>query len=217
MAQQKPPSFPFYYRDWLHAVRRWDAADKIEYLEMMFEQADSVTGSIPPEIFNTECHTDRVRDKFEKDANGFFNVRLRDILLKQSRFKESRLENLKGAKPQVAPQVVSQVENEKEKEKKIKKVKPKTDPIKYPWLDELFLSQWELWKRYKKEQYKFTYQPIGEQAALTALKNDSGNDVGQAIAMINFSISKGYKGIFAPKTQPGTNEPTTKRPSRKKL
>jgi hypothetical protein len=103
MGNQKAPSFQFYYRDWLHAVRRWDAGEKIEYLEMLCEQADQPNGSIPESIFNTECLTDKVRDKFEKDSNGYFNVRLRDILLKRDRFKQSRLENLKGS--QVEPQV----------------------------------------------------------------------------------------------------------------
>ena len=203
MGNQKAPSFQFYYRDWLHAVRRWDAEEKIEYLEMLCEQADQPNGSIPESIFNTECLTDKVRDKFEKDSNGYFNVRLRDILLKRDRFKQSRLENLKGS--QVEPQVEKEEEKEKE-ERKPAKVKETDEPLVYPFTNEVFLNRWEAWKKYKKEQFKFSYKHSGEQAALKTLGEISRGNLEVALAIIQQSMAHGWKGLFELKTG---NQPTT--------
>jgi hypothetical protein len=211
MGKQKAPSFQFYYRDWLHAVRRWNAEEKIEYLEMLCEQADQPNGSIPASIFNIECLTDKVRDKFEKDANGYFNVRLRDILLKTALFKQSRLENLKGSQveTQVEPQVEPQVEKEEEKEKgsmKPAKVKEEPPPLVYPFTNEVFLNRWESWKKYKKEQFKFSYKQSGEQAALKNLSEISRGNMEVALAIIQQSMAHGWKGLFELKTG---NQPTT--------
>ena len=211
MGTQKAPSFPFYYRDWLHAVRRWNDEEKIEYLEMLCEQADQPSGSIPEDIFKAEVFSDRVRDKFEKDANGWFNVRLRDVLLKRDRFKQSRLENLKGSsdKPQVEPHMATHVEKEKEKEKgnmKPAKVKESDEPLVYPFTDEVFLNRWESWKKYKSEQFKFKYKHSGEQAALKNIGELSRGNVEVALAIIQQSMAHGWKGLFELKTG---NQPTT--------
>jgi len=211
MGQQKAPSFPFYYRDFLHAVRRWDSDEIVEYLEMICEQADQPSGSIPEKLFNTECHTDKVREKFEKDANGFFNVRLRDILLKRNAFKQSRLENLKGSKdtPQVEPHMATHVEKESEKEKGSKKpAKVKeTAPLVFPFTDEVFLNRWEAWKVYKKEQFKFSYKHSGEQAALKNVGELSRGNLEVALAIIQQSMANGWKGFFELKG--GSNNPQT--------
>ena len=203
MGNQKAPSFQFYYRDWLHAVRRWNDGEKIEYLEMLCEQADQPSGSIPESIFNAECLTDKVREKFEKDSNGFFNVRLRDILLKRDRFKQSRLENLKGS------QVEPQVEKEEEKEKGSMtpaKVKEAPPPLVMPFTDELFVNRWEAWKKYKKEQFKFQYKHSGEQAALKNIGELSRGNLEVALSIIQQSMANGWKGLFELKTG---NQPTT--------
>jgi len=203
MTKQKAPSFQFYYRDWLHAVRRWDAEDKVEYLEMLCEQADNDSGSIPEKIFNQECLTDCVREKFDKDSNGFFNVRLRDILLKSSKFRQSRLDNLKGSqqKPHKEPQVEPYVEKEKGKRKKKVKaevVKVETEPLVFPFTDELFMNRWTAWKEYKAAEHKFNFKSQkSEQAALKTLGELSGGSMERAVAIIQRSMSNGWKGLFA--------------------
>jgi len=98
MDKQKSPQFPFYYRDWWHATRRWNAEQKIMYLEMLCEQADSSTGSIPVDLYNEECKDEYVRGKFNEDDNGFFNERMRNILNKRDKYRTSRIDNLKGVK-----------------------------------------------------------------------------------------------------------------------
>lgn len=65
-----------------------------------------------------------------------------------------------------------------------------------------FNQVWNLWKEYKKQQFRFTYKPIGEQVALKALGEDSGNNEDLAIQMINRAMANGYRGIFPIKTQP---------------
>lgn len=65
-----------------------------------------------------------------------------------------------------------------------------------------FNQVWNLWKEYKKQQFNFRYKPIGEQVALKALGEDSGNNEYLAIQMIHRAMASGYRGIFPIKTQP---------------
>jgi len=69
--------------------------------------------------------------------------------------------------------------------------------IALPWEDEKFKETWILWRNFKKEQFKFTYKPIGEQGALKDLADLSGGDMNIAIQIIHQSIKKGWKGFFA--------------------
>jgi len=72
--------------------------------------------------------------------------------------------------------------------------------VSHPF-SEQFTKQWEYWKAYKKEQFKFTYKPIGEEAALYHLHQLSGGVEETAIAIINQSIAEGWKGLFPLKNQ----------------
>ena len=221
MTKQKAPYFPFYYRDWLHGTRRLTAEEKVQYLEMLCEQADQPTGSIPEDIFNSECKSERVREKFDQDSNGFFNVRQRDVILSARNYRESRLKNLQGkSKPHKGDHMEPhmEIENENEIEKGKRKVKKTmvtvpaksetTEPIVYPFTDEVFLNRWEAWKRYKKEEHKFNYKSQAtEQAALKQLGEMARGNMGVALAIIQQSMSNGWKGFFELKG--GSNEPRT--------
>jgi hypothetical protein len=68
--------------------------------------------------------------------------------------------------------------------------------IVYPFNSPEFMEAWNLWKEFKKEQFKFTYKAIGEQSTLKALGEDSGNNEAIAIQMIHRAIASGYRGIF---------------------
>lgn len=66
---------------------------------------------------------------------------------------------------------------------------------------ENFLPVWELWKEYKSEQWKFKYKSvITEQGAVSDLVKLSDGDEDTAIAIINQSINRGWKGFFKLKT-----------------
>ena len=68
--------------------------------------------------------------------------------------------------------------------------------IIYPFDSEKFMKFWDLWKQYKKEQFKFVYKPIGEQGALKNLSELSKGNEKKALRIIEQSISKGWKGFF---------------------
>ena len=75
----------------------------------------------------------------------------------------------------------------------------------YPFTSPEFMEAWNLWKQYKKEQFRFTYKSvITEQAALKALSEVANCDT-KAIQIIHQSISNGWRGLFPLKQQPKQN------------
>jgi len=95
----KDPAFLFYYQDFAHGTRRFTLEQKGLYIELLCEQADSKTGSIPISIFEEMCDNSEecktVSDKFKVDENGYFNQVLRENLDKRRKYCESRRNNLK--------------------------------------------------------------------------------------------------------------------------
>jgi|ERR1700743_840992 len=62
---------------------------------------------------------------------------------------------------------------------------------------EPFLSTWELWKEYKKEEWKFQYKSVlSEQAAINLLVRLSGGDEKMAAAIIRQSMENRWQGLF---------------------
>lgn len=82
-------------------------------------------------------------------------------------------------------------------EKKERKSSAKKTGVIYPFNDQDFIDAWQLWKDYKKEQFRFTYKgTISEQAALKQLSDKSGNNKMVAIWIIRASIANGWMGLF---------------------
>lgn len=112
----------------------------------------------------------------------------------------------KGAwKPLGSPlEGAKEMDMEKEKEKEVDKVKEKGGAGGKTLINpfsENFLPHWSLWKDFKKEQFKFQYRSVvSEQAALNELVNLSGGREPTAIAIINQSIAKTWRGLFELKT-----------------
>lgn len=71
--------------------------------------------------------------------------------------------------------------------------------IIYPFDNPEFLEAWDLWKRFKKEQFRFTYKPIGEQAALKNIADLANGNLNVAVEIIHQSIKNGWQGFFAKK------------------
>ena len=69
--------------------------------------------------------------------------------------------------------------------------------VELPWTEPEFEEAWKLWRDFKKQQFNFTYKPIGEQGALKDLADLSNGNVQTAIAIIHQSIKKGWRGLFA--------------------
>jgi hypothetical protein len=82
---------------------------------------------------------------------------------------------------------------------KAKKAKVQTQKIEiiYPFFTENFKVQWQLWKTYKSKEHNFKYKSeLSEQASLNELSNLSGGNETIAIAIMNQSMTKGWKGFF---------------------
>ena len=89
---------------------------------------------------------------------------------------------------------------------KDKKSKPKKDQPELPFSGDRFLKKWKDWKAHRKAFDKFKYTAQSERAALTKLKKLAKTEV-RAIAMIDQSIERGWKGFFPLKQEeePKTN------------
>ena len=72
----------------------------------------------------------------------------------------------------------------------------------YPF--ELNLDAWELWKAFRKEQFRTTYKPLGESAAISKLLRISNNNKENQAKIIQQSIENGWKGLFKLKTEKQT-------------
>lgn len=76
-----------------------------------------------------------------------------------------------------------------------------------PFTSDNFIKYWDLWKDFKKKQFKFTFAtPQSEQAALKDLVRISNGMETMAIEIIEQSLAKGWKGLFELKNlKNGTN------------
>ena len=72
----------------------------------------------------------------------------------------------------------------------------------YPF--ELNLDAWELWKAFRKEQFRTIYKPLGEAAAISKLLRISNNNKENQAKIIQQSIENGWKGLFELKTEKQT-------------
>ena len=94
------------------------------------------------------------------------------------------------------------IDIEIEKEKKTKKAKPPVSVDIYKMLDDSELDARTKesvtdWLTYKKEQFKFAYQPTGFKAFLTEIHNNEMSlGVDAVCEAIRLSMGKGYKGII---------------------
>jgi len=88
-------------------------------------------------------------------------------------------------------------EEEKRREKRREEENKKG--LVFPFTDDDFKKQWQLWKDYKKEQFNFKYKSLGEQAALKKLGDMAGSKE-QALKIIDQSMGNGWKGFIEIKT-----------------
>ena len=74
--------------------------------------------------------------------------------------------------------------------------------VTMPFESEKFINYWEMWKEFKRKQFKFTYAtPQSEQASLKDLVKLSGGDERIALEIIEQSMAKGWKGFFTLKNE----------------
>ena len=74
--------------------------------------------------------------------------------------------------------------------------------VMLPFESEEFINYWEMWKEFKRKQFKFTYAtPQSEQAALKDLVKLSEGNERIALEIIEQSMAKGWKGFFTLKNE----------------
>ncbi len=88
----------------------------------------------------------------------------------------------------------------------IDKAKDKDKDKIYP--DELNFEAWDLWKEFRKEQFRTKYKPIGEKAAVKKILNLSNGDKDIQAQIIQQSIENGWRGLFELKAKKQSNVKT---------
>ena len=58
------------------------------------------------------------------------------------------------------------------------------------------IEAWLYWKAYRKEQFRLTYKPMGEKAALKKLLRLSNNNKELQLKIIEQSVENSWKGLF---------------------
>ena len=77
----------------------------------------------------------------------------------------------------------------------------KKESFDFESLEELNIEVWKKWREYRKEQFRLTYKPIGEKAAIGKLLRLSQGCHEVQEQIIQQSIENGWKGIFELKDQ----------------
>lgn len=97
------------------------------------------------------------------------------------------------------------------KEKETQKKTVQTEAVLVNPFSETFLDHWNIWKSYKKKEFRFLFKSIeSEQAAINELVGLSQGLEQTAIEIINQSMAKGWKGLFTIKENEQSNSKTTK-------
>lgn len=93
--------------------------------------------------------------------------------------------------------LVNELGNKNENKMPKKPAQEKKERIFVNPFSEAFLPTWELWKEYKKDEWKFQYKSIiSEQAAINLLVRLSGGDEKVAAAIIRQSMENRWQGLF---------------------
>lgn len=85
--------------------------------------------------------------------------------------------------------------------KKVNTDNNKTEDF-YPF--DLNVEAWNFWKEFRKEQFRTTYKPLGEAAAISKLLRISNKDKELQAQILQQSIENGWKGLFELKTEKQT-------------
>jgi hypothetical protein len=102
--------------------------------------------------------------------------------------------------PTQIEQPPTQIEQQKSKVKSKRKSKIKSKikkEVVYPFQEKEFLDTWDIWIEERAANNYKKYTERAEQGALHKLQKISNHDYKTAIAIINESISNGWRGLFA--------------------
>ena len=74
--------------------------------------------------------------------------------------------------------------------------KSKTKGFDYESIDGLNVDLWKKWKEFRSEQFRTSYKPIGEKAAIGKIMRISNGSMEIQEQIIQQSIENGWKGLF---------------------
>jgi hypothetical protein len=190
----KDPAFLFYSNDFISGTFTMTNEQVGKYIRLLCLQHQKGTLSEKDMLMICGSYDEDIFSKFEKSNNVYYNIRLKEEADKRKAFSESRRNNRLKSKLHITKQetYVQHMENENENEN---------------INDNELSSHWQNWKDYKATQHKFRFKSNkSEQVAIKNLLNLANGKTDIAIAIINQSISNGWKGFFAVKSTKPVNE-----------
>jgi len=204
----KDPAFLFYSSDFLTGVSDLTFEERGQYITLLCIHHQK--GRLTQKMIDIAAPnaTADVMAKFKQDDQGlFFNERLEAEKEKRAEHAEKQRQRAlngweKRKKKQATRDATANatalpLENEIDNEDR--------DIVEYPYRGGEFLKKWNDWKAHRRAFDKFKYTPQSERAALTKLQKLAKSEA-RAIAIIDQSIEKGWKGFFPLKQE---DEPKT--------
>lgn len=192
----KDPAFLFYSNDFLSGTFTMTNEQVGKYIRLLCLQHQK--GIISDKDMKNICGTydEEIYSKFSKGDKGYYNERLKLEAEKRSAYSQSRRTN--RSKKNITKTYVPHMENEN--------VNEDVNEIEKHIVD-IFCSNelckmWKQWTEYKHTQFKFNYKNLqSELVAINNLHKLSNGKTDIATAIINQSISNGWKGLFEVKQQ----------------
>ena len=93
----KDPAFLFYPDDWMGGTQAYTLEEKGAYMTLLCEQFNRsiLTDNIIKRLLGSRYKIvwTVIKEKFKKNAHGYYNERLREEKLKRQRYCESRADN----------------------------------------------------------------------------------------------------------------------------
>jgi len=204
----KDPAFLFYTSDFLTGTMLMSDEQVGKYIKLLCLQHQKGRLSEKHMLSICKAYDQDIYEKFVKDHNNYYyNIRLEEEIIKRSKYTESRRNNAKGRNTNTKKPIkayAKHMENENINEN-INRNKEEKRTVTIPFTTENFSDAWRLWKEYKYEQFKFKYKPLGEQSALNGIVKKANGFEQNAIDIINYSMSQGYRGLFKENNN-GTNQ-----------
>lgn len=179
---------------------------KTEMLEILLELKEQDICPIAEIIEDGVVYYEITSRRFVKE-NKISEVRSEAAKSSKPKAKNKQNVSKNKAKQQQITDNEIEIENDivikdVNEDKKVVPLKIEKSEVVLPFNSGIFLLAWENWKEYKKKEFRFRYKSIqSEQAALSELNNLSGMNESTAIAIINQSMAKGWKGFFKLKKQ----------------
>ena len=201
----KDPAILFYTGDFLNGCIDLTFEERGQYITLLCLQHQKGHLSEKTIRLSLGSVSVDVLSKFDRDESGnYYNSRMETEIEKRAQYIDSRRDNgLKGGRPKKAyakpygkaKKKHTENDNEDENYKSLlKKVLQENSIILIDGFESLILE----WLKYKSEKGQ-SYKETGLKTLINTFLKDSDNDPIQGRAMLDYSMSKNYSGLFKEK------------------